>query len=56
MRRELFQHGRASSVELTDAETELFRASLDVVSARVDVRIARARLLHATGRDALATR
>jgi outer membrane protein TolC len=51
-RRELFQSGRATSVELTDAETELLRASLDVVNARVDLRVARARLLHATGRDA----
>ena len=51
MRRELFRNGRATSVELTDAETELVRASLDVVNARVELRVARARLLHATGRD-----
>jgi outer membrane protein TolC len=51
VRRELFRNGRATSVELTDAETELVRASLDVVNARVDLRVARARLLHATGRD-----
>jgi outer membrane protein TolC len=51
VRRELFRNGRATSVELTDSELELFRASLESVNARADVRSARAQLLHATGRD-----
>jgi outer membrane protein TolC len=51
VRRELFQHGRATSVELTDAETELTQARLDAIGARIDHREARVRLDHATGRD-----
>jgi outer membrane protein len=51
VRRELFRNGRATSVELTDSEVELFRASLESVNARADLRSARARLMHATGRD-----
>jgi outer membrane protein TolC len=51
VRRELFQSGRATSVELTDAELELFRASLDAINARANLRSARASLLHAVGRD-----
>ena len=51
VRRVLFQNGRATSVELTDAETELTRARLEAISARIDLRIARVRLDHAVGRD-----
>ncbi len=51
VRRELFQNGRATSVELTDSEVELFRASLEAVNARANFRSARASLLHAVGRD-----
>ena len=51
VRRELFQSGRATSVELTDSEVELFRASLEAINARVNLRAARARLIHAVGRD-----
>jgi outer membrane protein len=51
VRRELFQSGRATSVELTDAEVELFRASLDAINARTQLHSARASLLHAVGRD-----
>lgn len=47
----LFLNGRATSVELTDAETDLTRARLESLNARVDVRVALARLEHATGRD-----
>ncbi|HKQ70949.1 MAG TPA: TolC family protein [Polyangiaceae bacterium] len=54
VRRELFKSGRATSVELTDSEVELFRASLDSVNARADYRAARCRLLHVTGRDIVA--
>jgi outer membrane protein len=51
VRRELFRSGRATSVELTDAEVELFRAGLDAINARANLRSARASLLHAVGRD-----
>jgi outer membrane protein len=51
MRRSLFQNGRATSVELTDAETELTRARLAVISARIDARIADVAFMHAVGRD-----
>jgi outer membrane protein TolC len=50
-RRSLFQNGRATSVELTDAETELTRARLAVISARVDARLAEVAFTHAVGRD-----
>lgn len=49
---ELYAFGRATSVEVTDAETELLRARLAVIDARVELRAARARLEHAVGRDA----
>jgi outer membrane protein len=51
VRRELFLNGRATSVELIDAETELTQARLDAVSARIDQQIARVRLEHSAGRD-----
>lgn len=51
VRRALFQNGRATSVELTDAETERSRAQLEVIATRLDRRIAETRLVHATGRD-----
>jgi outer membrane protein TolC len=51
VRRELFRNGRATSVELTDAEVQWTEAQLDVVSARVDQRVAQVKLLHATGDD-----
>src|SRR5262249_17986162 len=51
VRRVLFQNDRATSVELTDAETELTRARLDALGARIDLSVATARLLHAVGRD-----
>jgi outer membrane protein TolC len=47
----LFQNGRATSVELTDAETELTRARLDLVGSRVGLRVARVDLNHAVGLD-----
>ena len=49
--RELFNNGRATSSTLTDAETELTRARLDVLNAGADARISRIRLDHALGRD-----
>ena len=51
-RAEQYRLGRASSVELTDAEADLLRARLEVINARVGVRIARVKLDHALGRDA----
>jgi len=51
VRQLLFRNGRATSVELTDAETELTRARLEVVAAEIDLRVAGARLEHALGRD-----
>jgi outer membrane protein len=55
VRRVLYQNGRATSVELTDAETELTRGRLEVIAAEIDLRIARARLTHALGRDTART-
>jgi outer membrane protein TolC len=49
--RELFNDGRATSTTLTDAETELTRARLDMLNGYVDARTARVRLNHALGRD-----
>jgi outer membrane protein len=51
VRRELFLNGRSTSVELTDAETELTRAGLDAVDAHIDLHVALVRFDHATGRD-----
>jgi outer membrane protein TolC len=56
VRRELFRAGRATSVELTDAETDLMRSRLDALNARLDARVARANLDHALGRDVPAGR
>jgi outer membrane protein TolC len=50
-RRDLFRLGKGTSVELADAEADLFRARLAAISARIDQRIARVRIDHATGRD-----
>jgi outer membrane protein TolC len=55
VRRLLFQAGRATSVELTDAETELTRARQAADDARVDQRVSRARLHHALGRDVVSS-
>jgi outer membrane protein TolC len=51
VRRALFQNGRATSVELSDAETERSRAQQEAIGARIDRRIAEARLIHALGND-----
>ncbi len=51
VRRELFRAGKATTVEVTDAETELTQARLQAVNAQMDVRIARVELTHALGRD-----
>ena len=49
--RELYRAGKATAVEVTDAETDLTRSRLDVVNSHVDERIARVALVHALGRD-----
>jgi outer membrane protein TolC len=51
VRRALFRADRATSTELSDSENALTRARFDVVNARIDLRVARVRLLHAVGRD-----
>jgi outer membrane protein TolC len=52
VRRELLNAERATAVELVDAETELTRARIAALNARVDLRVAQAQLDHAIGNDA----
>ncbi|HLK39372.1 MAG TPA: TolC family protein, partial [Polyangiaceae bacterium] len=56
VQRELFNNGRGTSATLTDAETDLTRARLDLLNAKADARIARIRLAHALGRDVAPSR
>jgi outer membrane protein TolC len=49
-RRLLYQNGRATTVELLDAETDLTRARLDALGAFIDARVAAVRLAYALGR------
>ena len=51
VRSELFRAGRATSVDLVDAETEVTRARLKQIDARVGLLVAQMRLEHSTGRD-----
>lgn len=51
VRRDLYANGRATSIELTDAETDLTQARLNAVAARIDQRLSRVRFAHAVGRD-----
>lgn len=51
VRSEQFRFGRASSVELSDAEADLLRSRLELINARVGLRVARVKLEHALGRD-----
>jgi outer membrane protein TolC len=51
VRRELFMVGRASAVDLVDAETELTRARLARLNARIAAMVAATRLEHAVGND-----
>ena len=50
VQRELYSYGKATNVELVDAETELLRTRLDAVNALVDLEVAQVRLEHALGR------
>ena len=52
VRKELLNAERATALELVDAETELTRARIASLNARVDLRVARAQLDHAVGNDA----
>jgi outer membrane protein TolC len=49
-RRERFLVGVATTVELTEAQTELFKAQLEAVQAQVGIRVARARVAYVAGR------
>lgn len=46
-RRLLYPNGRATTVELLDAETDLTRARLDALGAAIDARVAAVRLAYA---------
>ncbi|HTL37152.1 MAG TPA: TolC family protein [Kofleriaceae bacterium] len=52
VRRELLNAERATAVELVDAQTDLTRALIAAINARVDLRVAMAQLAHALGEDA----
>jgi outer membrane protein len=54
VRRELLNADRATAVELVDAETDLTRARISALNARVDLRVALAQLAHALGDDTAA--
>jgi len=54
--RSLFANARATTSNLLDAETDLARARLAWVDARIDARVARAHLEHAAGRHQSAAR
>lgn len=51
VRRELLNAERATAVELVDAETDLTRARITALNARVDLRVAITTLEHAIGND-----
>jgi outer membrane protein TolC len=51
VRRELFLAGKATMLEVIDAEADLTRARLEVLNALVEARIARVRFDYAVGRD-----
>lgn len=51
VRRELLDAQRATAVELVDAETDLTRARIAALNARVDLRVAMVQLAHALGND-----
>lgn len=53
VRQALLAAERATAVELVDAETDLTRARIASLNARVDLRVALAQLAHALGNDAV---
>nr|MBA2538536.1 TolC family protein [Deltaproteobacteria bacterium] len=52
VRQALLAAQRATAVELVDSETELTRARITALNARVDLRVAMTQLAHAVGNDA----
>jgi outer membrane protein len=56
VRKELLNAERATIVELVDAETDLTRARINALNARVDLRVAAAQLTHALGNDTGSTK
>jgi outer membrane protein TolC len=52
VRSHLFELGRGTNVELIDAESDVLRARLEMIRAKVEAKIAQVRLEHAVGRDA----
>ena len=52
VRQALLAAERATAVELVDSETDLTRARIASLNARVDLRVALAQLVHALGNDA----
>jgi outer membrane protein len=52
VRKELLNAERATAVELVDSETDLTRARITALNARVDLRVAMSQLAHAIGDDA----
>jgi outer membrane protein TolC len=48
---QLFQHGRATSLDLLESESALLRARLDLIQSYLALRMARVRFDHAVGRD-----
>ncbi len=56
VRRELLAADRATAVELVDAQTDLTRARIAALNARVDLRVALTQLNHALGDDAAASK
>ena len=51
VRQALLAAQRATAVELVDSETELTRARITALNARIDLRVALAQLTHALGND-----
>ncbi|HEX4451597.1 MAG TPA: TolC family protein [Kofleriaceae bacterium] len=51
VRRDLLDAGRATAVELVDSETDLTRARINALNARIDLRVAIAQLQHWLGDD-----
>jgi outer membrane protein TolC len=56
VRKELLNAERATAVELVDAETDLTRARIAALNARVDLRVALTQLAHAIGDDTTTAR
>lgn len=51
VRRQQYSFGRATSLELTDAEVELLRSRMALIDAHIALRVARVQFDHALGRD-----